>query len=141
MTAPVRVKANALKLTVDSVEYSAELSEVALYSEEAASDVTTFATAATGGSRDFKLRISGPVSTTAGSLFRVFWTNAGDEVAFEMAPWGNSTATADQPIYSGIVRLPAAGAIELGGQASVDGTFNFSGLVLDVVGDVTVEVS
>lgn len=141
MVAPVRVKANALKLTVDAVEYSAELSEVALYSEEAASDVTTFASAATGGTRDFKLRISGPVSTTDGSLFRVFWTNAGEEVAFEMAPWGNTTGTVNEPIYSGTVRLPAKGAIELGGQAAVDGTFNFSGLVLDVVGDVLVEIS
>ena len=48
-----RVKANSITITVDGDDFTADLSSIMLQSEEASTDVTSFAQAATGGASDF----------------------------------------------------------------------------------------
>jgi hypothetical protein len=141
MVTSTRIKANALKLTIDGTDYWADFSSVMLQSEEAASDVTTFYDASLGGRRDFFFTVSGVQSTESTSFWRAMWADAGTEVAFIYAPHGNATASANQPHFTGTVRLPPQGAVMLGGEASPDGTFSFDGVRMDVVGDVTLDTT
>lgn len=141
MATSTRIKANALKLTIDAVDYWADLSSVTLESEDASTDVTTFSDAAAGGRRDFYFTVSGVQSTDTASFWMAMWTNAGDEVAFVYAPHGNASASSTQPHFTGTVRIPAKGSFTLGGEASADGTFSFDGVRMDIVGDVTVDTT
>ena len=141
MATSTRIKANALKLTIDGTDYWADFSSVMMQSEEAASDVTTFYDASLGGRRDFFFTVSGVQSTETTSFWRAMWDDAGTEVAFIYAPHGNATPSANQPHFTGTVRLPPQGAIMLGGEASPDGTFSFDGVRMDIVGDVTLDVT
>jgi len=141
MTTSTRIKANALLLSIDGTDYYADFSSVVLQSEDASTDVTTFYDAALGGRRDFYFTVSGVQSTEATSFWRSMWDNAGDEVAFIYAPNGNATASASEPHFTGTVRLPPQGALQLGGEASADGTFAFDGVRMDIVGDVTLDTT
>lgn len=127
-----RVKANSITITVDGVNHTADLSSIGLQSEEASSDVTTFADATSGGARDFYIEMSGVTSTDATSFFMVCWNNAGDEVPFTLE---TTSATAGE--FAGTLRLPAKGAIPFSGEASADGTFSWSGIRFEVVGTPT----
>lgn len=124
-----RVKANSITITVDGDNYTADLSSIMLQSEEASTDVTTFADATNGGARDFYIEMSGVTSTDATSFFMVCWNNAGDEVPFTLA-----TTSSDAGQFAGTLRIPAKGAIPFGGEASADGTFSWSGIRFEVVG-------
>jgi hypothetical protein len=136
-----RIKANALQLTIDGVDYWADFSSVVMQSEDASADVNTFYDASLGGRRDFYFTVSGVQSTESTSFWRAMWTGAGSEETFIYAPHGNAAASADKPHFTGTVRLPARGAFQLGGEASADGTFAFDGVRMDIVGDVTLDVT
>lgn len=127
-----RVKANSITITVDGDDFTADLSEIMLQSEEASSDVTTFATAALGGSSDWFIDMSGVTSTDATSFFMTCWNNPGAEVTFALDV---SSPTAGG--FDGTLRIPAKGRIPFGGTASADGTFSWSGIRFDVVGEPT----
>jgi hypothetical protein len=136
-----RIKANALQLTIDGVDYWADFSSVVMQSEDASADVNTFYDASLGGRRDFYFTVSGVQSTEATSFWRAMWTGAGSEETFIYAPHGNAAASADKPHFTGTVRLPAKGAFQLGGEASADGTFAFDGVRMDIVGEVTLDTT
>lgn len=141
MVTSTRIKANALLLSIDAVDYYADFSSVVLQSEDASTDVTTFYDASLGGRRDFYFTVSGVQSTEASSFWRAMWDDAGTEVAFIYAPNGNATASASEAHFTGTVRLPPRGALQLGGEASPDGTFAFDGVRMDIVGDVALDVT
>lgn len=137
MATSTRIKGNALKLTISGTDYYADLSSVTLQSEEAAADANTFYEAGLGGRRDWFFTVSGVQSTASASFWRAMWEAAGDEVAFVYNPHGAASASTDKPNFTGTVRIPAQGAFTIGGDASVDGTFSFEGVRMDIVGDVT----
>jgi hypothetical protein len=112
-----------------------------MQSEDASADVSTFFDASLGGRRDFYFTVSGVQSTEATSFWRAMWADAGTEVAFVYAPNGNASPSADLPHFTGTVRLPPQGALQLGGEASADGTFAFDGVRMDIVGDVTLDTT
>lgn len=141
MATSTRIKANALLLSIDGTDYWSDFSAVTLQSEDASSDVNTFYDASLGGRRDFYFTVSGVQSTETTSLWRAMWTDAGQEVAFIYAPHGNASASSDKPHFTGTLRIPAKGAFTLGGEASADGTFAFDGVRMDIVGDVTLDVT
>jgi len=129
---PNRVKANSIAIKVNSVVHTADLSNIMLQSEDASTDVTTFADAAVGGSRDWYIEMSGVTSTDATGFFMICWNAAGTEVPFEL-----STTSATAGKFTGTLRIPAKGAIPFGGDASADGTFSWSGVRFEVVGTPT----
>ena len=141
MPSSTRIKANALKLTIASTDYWADLSMVELASEPSSADTTTYYDSSVGGRMDWFLTVSGIQSTATASFWRAMWAAAGTEVAFVYAPHGNATASATQPHFTGTVRIPAAGAFMLGGQSSPDGTYSFDGVRMDIVGDVTMALT
>lgn len=141
MPSSTRIKANALKLTIATVDYWSDLSMVELQSEPSSADTSTFYDSSKGGRQDWFLTVSGIQSTESASFWRAMWTAAGTEVAFVYAPHGNATASATQPHFTGTVRIPAAGSFMLGGATSADGTYSFDGVRMDVVGDITMQLS
>jgi len=144
MPTSTRIKANALKMTIDGVDYMADLSSVELQSEQASSDSETFYDVGLGGRPDYFFTVSGVQSTDAASFWRSMWDNAGEEVEYIYAPHGNTTATATQPHFRSkngsavtvsTVRIPMRGSFVIGGQASADGTFSFEGVRMDIIGE------
>lgn len=132
-----RIKGTKLALTLGSpgTDYWADISSYLLDNEEADSDVTTFADAAEGGARQFRLTGSAIQSTDTASFWRYVWENTGEDVAFTLAPHGNATATEAQPHFVGTVTIGPKPAI--GGEAGT-GSFTFD-FEWDVVGEPTVD--
>jgi hypothetical protein len=67
---------------------------------DAPGDVQTFCEVRVGG--EWALQLDGITSGEDTSLYRVLWDNYGTEVAFVIAPNGNTTPTADTPHYEGV---------------------------------------
>ena len=147
MPTSTRIKANALKMIIDGVDYMADLSSVELQSEQASSDSETFYDVGLGGRPDYFFTVSGVQSTDTASFWRAMWDNAGEEVEYVYAPHGNTTATSTEPHFRSeddtaptplvvsTVRIPMRGSFVIGGQASADGTFSFEGVRMDIVGE------
>jgi hypothetical protein len=66
---------------------------------DAPGDVQTFCETRVGG--EWALQLDGITSGEDTSLYRVLWDNFGTEVAFTIAPNGNTTPTSDAPHYTG----------------------------------------
>lgn len=134
-------------MTIDGVDYWADLSSVELQSEPAASESETFYDASLGGRPDWYFTVSGVQSTESTSFWMAMWNNAGEEVEYVYAPHGNATASADEPhfrseddtsptpVVVSTVRIPMRGSFVIGGQASNDGTFSFEGVRMDIIGE------
>lgn len=101
MAASTRIKAQNIVFTIDAVDYACDATSVSLELGDAAGDVRTFCETSVG--KQWALNLEGITSGKDGSLYRVLWDNYGSEVAFTIAPNGNTTASADQPLYSGTV--------------------------------------
>jgi len=126
-----RIKGTKLMLKLGATDHWADITAYNLTNEEADSDVTTFADAAAGGSRQFKLSGTAVQSTDTTSFWSYVWANTGQTVGFTLSPHGNSSATAAQPLFTGNVKIGAKPPI--GGEAGVNSfTFDFE---WDLVGD------
>lgn len=111
-----------LRLGTPARDHWADITSWNLYNEEADSDVTTFADAAGGGARQWKLDLSAIQSTDTESFWSYVWANSGETVVFAVAPHGNSTATAAQPHFTGSLKIGPQPNI--GGEAGT-GAFTF----------------
>lgn len=140
MAGSTRIRGSKLALTLGSpgVDYWADIQSYLLTNEEADSDVITFADAAEGGARQFKLTGTAIQSTAAASFWRYIWENTGEEVAFTLVPHGNAEASVAQPHFVGIVKIGAKP--DVGGEASISAssTFTFD-FEWDVVGAPTMD--
>lgn len=101
MAASTRIKATNIKFKIGATEYSCDANMVQLSTQDMAGDSRTFCEVAVG--QEFLLQLDGITSIDSDSLYQVLWANYGTEVAFSLAPAGNTTATAEQPIYEGTV--------------------------------------
>lgn len=141
MVTSTRIKANALKLSIDGTDYWADFSSTSMQSEDASADANTFYDASLGGRRDWFFTVSGVQSTESTSFWMAAWNDAGSEVAYVYAPHGNATASSSQPHWTGTLRLPARGSFILGGDASTDGTFSFDGVRIDIIGEPVLDTT
>ena len=105
-----------LTITIDSVDYTAQVSNVRITSAESDSDFVTFADAASGGARDYKLAMTMVQDAATGALWREVWDNAGDTVPFVVSPYGG-TAGVDTPTFSGSAVITEPDGDILGGDA------------------------
>lgn len=107
-----------------TIDYSGDITELALEVEEADADVTTFADAAAGGATDYWFRGTAVQSGDTASLHQYLWgANGTSGVAYVYAPFGNATPSATKPHYTGTVafgRKP-----NIGGAADETQTFDF----------------
>jgi hypothetical protein len=137
MTGSNRIKGAALGLTIDGVDYWADVTSVVFDNEEASGDVTTFADAAAGGARQHFASISAIQSVETASFWRYVWANTGAEAAYKYAPHGNAVASADQPHLIGTLKIGPKPS--LGGEAGASNTFTFD-TRFDINGEPTLDL-
>lgn len=116
-----------LKLTIDGQEVTAEVSKAVITSNDAGSDFTTFADAAAGGAREYRLEFTAAQDpVTATSLWRQVFDNAGDSVDFVLDPVGGGVAGPGNPLYTGTVTITEPDGDFLGGQADSSTSARFT---------------
>lgn len=101
MAASTRIKATNIKFKINSTDYACDADSVELSLGDAPGDVRTFCEVQTG--QQWSLKLTGITSGDSGSLYQLLFANYGTEVAFSVAPAGNTTATSTAPIYTGTV--------------------------------------
>jgi hypothetical protein len=100
MAASTRIKAQNIIFKIGSTDYACDANMVELSLDDAPGDVQTFCETRVGG--QWALQLDGITSGESTSLYRILWDNFGTEVAFTVAPNGNSTPTSDEPHYEGV---------------------------------------
>jgi hypothetical protein len=116
----------ALKLEIEGIDYSNAVSTVKVTSGESDSDFLTFAQAAAGGSRQYKLNLTLAQDLTASSLFRLILDHAGDEVDVVIRPNGGSAASPSQAQYTFTAIVSEPDGDLLGGDADTSTTARFT---------------
>jgi hypothetical protein len=96
-----RIKASNIKFTIASTDYAVDADSIELSLSDAPGGQQTFTEVQP--LQEWKLNISGIASGDSTSLYQLLFANYGTEVAFKVAPNGNSTASTSQPIYEGTV--------------------------------------
>jgi hypothetical protein len=104
---------------LDGVNYTDEVSKVALSSDETESDFVSFAEALAGGGRDWTLKLKMRQDVDTSSLWYVIWDSAGDELTYEFWPAGGSpTPSATTPRFAGSVTISVPKGDLLGGDSN-----------------------
>lgn len=118
----------SLKIKVGTTEYTATTSRVEITSSAADSDFVSFADAAAGGAREYALEFDAVQDLDTTTLWNYVWANPGTTVAVKVAPYGNATGSATQPIYTGNVTITEPDGTLIGGEAnsSVSARMTFS---------------
>lgn len=99
-------KGKGLSLTINSVEYNLDASSVNLQSED--KEDLVYADMGANGGKQWFFNITAYFDAATGSLWRYVWENAGTEdVAFTFKPYGNATASASQPHWTGTLTVPS----------------------------------
>ena len=111
MAVSTRIQAKNIVFKIGTVDLAPDATMVSLTLGDASGDVRTFAEVSTA--REWKLQLDGIVSGDTASLYRTLWANYGTEVAFVVAPSGNSTASTTQPHYTGTVIFDDLPPLEL----------------------------
>lgn len=118
-------KKPTLTLGSPGAQYATDLISYSIENEEADSDVVTFEDAAAGGSRQFFLRGTAIQSTDTASFWSYVWDNSGKpNVAYTIAPHGNTTPSATQPHFVGTLTVGPKPTI--GGEASTSPSSAFT---------------
>lgn len=107
-----------LKFKVGTTEHTAEISRCQIVSGAADSDFTSFADAASGGAREYALELTMRQDLAASSLWRYIWAQAGQSLGVKVNPYGNTTATATEPHYTGNVTIVEPDGVLIGGEAN-----------------------
>lgn len=115
-----------LKITIDGDDYTAEVSKAVITSAESDSDFVTFADAAAGGARDYKLNLVGVQDATSASLWTVVWGSAGDTVPCVLMPYGNASPSTSEPHFEfdAVIKEPDGDFI--GGEANSSTSARFT---------------
>lgn len=111
-----------LTLEIDSVEYSAVITNVRLAPTDASSDTVTYADAAGGGAKDWHLSGTAIQDLVADSFWRKCFDSAGTTVTYTLSPYGNAVASAAEPQLTGSVVIGQLDGDVLGGDADVSAT-------------------
>ncbi len=113
----------SLVLTIGGTDYTAQCSRVEITTAEADSAFVSYADASNGGAREYTLEFTAYQDFAAATgLWDKIWTAAGTTVAFIAKPYGNATATAAQPHFSGNAIITEADGVLIGGSADTNAT-------------------
>ncbi len=119
----------ALVVRIGSTDYSDQVSDARVKSDDDDSDFLSFAAAAAGGARKYTLALTLAQDTATTSLWYFAWDQAGETVTVEVWPNGrpvSGTPTATQPkvTCSAVVSEPNGDL--LGGEANKSTTSRFT---------------
>lgn len=88
-----------LKIEVDGTDHTAQVSRAVVVSGESDADFITFADAAAGGAREYRLEFTAVQDAETGTLWDEVFTNAGDTVPVTLMPYGNATPSTTEPHF------------------------------------------
>lgn len=116
-----------LTISIGGEDYTAQVSDCRITAEAADSDFTSFADAAAGGARLYKLAFTAVQDPATGTLWDKIWTAAGTSVAVLIKPAGGTTpASPTQPHFSGNVVVAEPDGDLLGGEANASTSARFT---------------
>lgn len=110
----------ALVLRIGATDYSDAVNKARIRSGETDSDFVSFAAAAAGGARKYKLVMNVKQDDAAAALWFYAWAQAGQTVAYELWPNGRpgtGVASPAQPKFSGNVVVMEPDGDFIGGDA------------------------
>jgi hypothetical protein len=116
----------SLTLTIGGEDYTAQVSNCRITAGEADTDFVSFADAAAGGAREYKLAFTAVQDPATGTLWDKVWTAAGTTVAFIVKPAGGTTASPTQPHFTGNAVITEPDGDLLGGEADASSTARFT---------------
>lgn len=108
----------SLTITIGGTEYNTQVSKAVITSAESEADFVTFADAAAGGKRDYKLEFTAVQDAVTGTLWDRIWSSAGTSVACILKPYGNAAASVTQPHYSFNATITEPDGNFIGGEAN-----------------------
>lgn len=111
-----------LTLSIGGTDYSAQVSKTVITSNPADSDFTTFAQAAAGGGREYRLEFTAVQDLATTTLWDKVWTVPGTTVAGLLKPYGNSAASVSQPHYTFNATITEPDGDFIGGEADASTT-------------------
>lgn len=116
-----------LTLTIGGTDYTAQVSNCRITTGEADSDFVSFADAAAGGGREYKLAFAAVQDPDADTIWDLVWTQAGSTVAALIKPnGGDAVPTPAQPHFTGNVVITEPDGDLLGGEANASTTAKFT---------------
>jgi hypothetical protein len=122
--AVTKYKGKDLSLTIAGTEYKDNLISVTIVNEEGDTDTVTFADLAAGGAVDWTMEVEAIGDYRSDSLWGYIWANGGTTAAYVLKPYGNATASATQPHFSG--NLTVGAPAQIGGTADETFTFEYT---------------
>lgn len=112
--------------SLGGVEYDGDVKKVSILTEDKDESDLTFAEAAAGDLKDFKVGVTANNSTQAGSLWLHLWNAPGGEEACIYGPHGNAIPTADKPHFLMTVKATGKPPIEQEAKATKErSTFDY----------------
>lgn len=93
------VSPRLIRLDVEAVDRSGEISKSVITAGAKGADFTTFTEARSGGGREYALSMTIAQDHASGTLWDLIWTGSGTEVEGTYAPYGNATPSVSQPHY------------------------------------------
>lgn len=111
-----------LVITVAATDYTAQVFNCEVESDDSDSKDVTFAEAAAGGGRQYQLNLKLTQDMVASTLWDKIWSAAGTDVAVLLKPYGNATATAAQPHFSMTANVREPNGVMIGGDADASTT-------------------
>lgn len=115
-----------LKIEIDGVEHTASVSNARITSGESDSDFVPFASAASGGAREYRLEFTAAQDAEAASLWREVWDNAGTSVPVTLMPYGNATPSLTEPHFEATAVISEPDGDLLGGEANSSASARFT---------------
>lgn len=97
----MKYRGKDLSLTFEGEEVNLEATSVLMDNEDADSDAITFAELADGDALQWFFAITAVSDYGADSFWTFCWDHAGEDVDFVFKPYGNDTASASQPHFTG----------------------------------------
>lgn len=116
----------ALTLTIGGQDYTAQVSDCRIVAGEADTDFVSFAAAAAGGAREYRLAFTAVQDPATSTIWDLVWSSAGSTVAAVIKPNGGTTASATQPHFTGNVVITEPDGDLLGGEANASSTARFT---------------
>lgn len=116
----------ALTLTIGGEDYTAQVSDCRITAGESDSDFVSFADAAAGGAREYKLAFTAVQDPEADTIWDLVWSQTGTTVAVSIKPNGGTLASPTQPHFTGNVVITEPDGDILGGEANSSATARFT---------------
>lgn len=115
-----------LKIEIDATEHTASVSNARIVTGESDSDFISFADAAAGGAREYRLAFTAAQDAATGSLWSEVFDNAGDSVPVTLMPYGNAVASAEEPHFEMTAVITEPDGDFLGGEANSSASARFT---------------